>query len=204
MAEAPSLLHIFIARHAREPLHAVSSVPAVAGRGLEGDRYFYGEGTFDRPETQPDGREVSLISLQAVKTCRERLGIDPEGDDLPLAAFRRNLVVDHPDLEALMRRTFTIGDVRLRGLRPAPPCKHLQRLMGHDVMTALKGIGGLRAQILSGGVLHVGDELSEDRPDLFQQLQGLDLSDRSRWGEPIVDTDAYLRAALYGEVDPSD
>ena len=49
---------------------------------------------------------------------------------------------------------------------------------------------------------HLGEDayarLSESRRDLFQQLQGLDFSDRSRWGEPIEDTDAYLDDALYG------
>lgn len=164
MDQPPTLLSIFIARHAREALRSVDSVRAVTGRGLEGDRYFHGEGTFDRPETQPDGREVSLISLQAVKICRERLGFDPEGPELPAAAFRRNLLVDHPDLDTLMRRNFTLGTVRLRGVRPAPPCKHLERLMGHELMVALKGIGGLRAHILEDGVLKVGDSLHLEDP----------------------------------------
>ena len=161
---APQLLHIFIARHARDPLRAVPSAQAVAGRGLEGDRYYFGEGTFDRPETQPDGREVSLISSHAVLTCRERLGLDPHDEEqLPATAFRRNLVVSLPDLSVLKRRNFRLGPVRLRGLRPAPPCKHLARLIGHDeIMTALKGIGGLRAQILESGVLNVGDGLELD------------------------------------------
>lgn len=154
------LLHILIADDAGESLRSLREAKAVAGRGLEGDRYFYARGTFNRKETQPDGRQLSLISQQGIETCRLRLGLAPEDEDgLPVATFRRNLVVAGVDLPSLMRRRFAVGPVVLRGLRPAPPCGYLKRHTGLDMMTGLKGFGGLRAEILEGGVLKTGDEV---------------------------------------------
>jgi len=124
-------------------------VQAVPGRGLEGDRYFAGEGSFSRwPGPR---REVSLIAEEALAEMADATGIV-----LDAADSRRNLLTRGVPLNDLVRTEFTIGPVRLRGIRLCQPCKRLVRLTGHsdDLIPALVDRGGLRAQILTEGVLH--------------------------------------------------
>ncbi|HZD93607.1 MAG TPA: MOSC domain-containing protein, partial [Candidatus Sulfotelmatobacter sp.] len=73
----------------------------------------------------------------------------------------RNLLTCGMALNHLVGREFQIGDVRLRGLRLCEPCGHLQKLTGKDVLKALCHRGGLRAEILSGGMIKVGEMIAE-------------------------------------------
>ena len=136
-----------------EPLVAVEEVRAVAGKGLEGDRYAEGRGTFSsRPGT---GRQVTLIESEAVEAAGREYGVvlDP-------GQTRRNVVTAGVALNHLVDREFTVGGVRLRGVRLAEPCAHMAELAGDaEVRKALVHRGGLRADILSDGVIRVGDEV---------------------------------------------
>ena len=58
-----TLHSIVIGEKAKEPLHYVQQVTAVAGKGLEGDRYFYKQGTFNKPQLSQDVREISILPL---------------------------------------------------------------------------------------------------------------------------------------------
>ena len=62
-------------------------------------------------------------------------------------------------LNHLVGREFLIGDVRCRGIRLCEPCSHLEKITGKEVVKALTHRGGLRAQVLTDGVLQVGDEI---------------------------------------------
>lgn len=148
------LHRILIAPRAKAPLQPLLSVEAIAGRGLRGDRYFFATGSFNRAECFSHGRQLSLISLNAIAECNHRLGLA-----LPAEAFRRNLVIAGLDVTLLLGRTFRIGDVRLQGLRHCHPCRLLSRLTGADMINGLKGLGGIRAAILDSGTLYPGDPL---------------------------------------------
>ncbi len=150
-----TLAYIIIGTKASAPLHRVKSVRAVAGRGLEGDRYFLGQGSFNRPPLDQTKREVSLISAEAITLCNERLC-----SSLPPEAYRRNLVISGLDLSTLKGKIFQIGDVRFRYVGTAPPCRHLGKLTHVDMMQGLKGLGGIRAAILNDGELRTGDTLT--------------------------------------------
>lgn len=126
-----------------EPMRTVESIQAIAGRGLEGDRYFDAK--------KKPGQQVTLIEREAV----EALGRD-HGVALAPGDARRNLVTDGVALNHLVGREFTIGDVRLRGIRLCEPCTHLQHLTGAKVLPGLVHRGGLRAEILTGGHLSPG------------------------------------------------
>ncbi|MBI1847560.1 MAG: sulfurase, partial [Candidatus Rokubacteria bacterium] len=54
-------------------------------------------------------------------------------------------------------RDFRVGDVLLRGIRLCEPCSHLAQLTCETVSRGLVHRGGLRAQILTEGVIRVGD-----------------------------------------------
>lgn len=141
---------ICVAPAARAPMACVAEVRAVAERGLEGDRYFLGTGSFSR--WAGTGRNVTLVEEEALEAVRAGTGIDLSG-----GRSRRNIVTAGVRLAALNGRKFRIGDAVMRGTRECAPCKHLERLTEPGVEAALKGRGGLRAEILQGGVIHVGD-----------------------------------------------
>ncbi len=144
-----SVVSIHIAPAAEETMISVSEVAAVAGKGLEGDRYFKQDGTFSKPE--PD-RELTLIEVEALEGLKKESDIElNQGDP------RRNIVTRGVPLNHLVGRDFTIGEVRVRGLRLCEPCAHLARLTRQEILPGLIHRGGLRAQILTAGVIRKGD-----------------------------------------------
>jgi MOSC domain-containing protein YiiM len=128
----------------------VERVAAVAGRGLEGDRYFLAGG-----DPRPDrDRDLTLISLEALETLAQEAGIT-----LTAAESRRNLATRGIDLNALEGKAFAVGEVECRGIELCEPCTHLQGLTRDGVLRGLVHRGGLRAAIVKGGEIAVGDEV---------------------------------------------
>jgi len=149
------ILHaIIIGEKAKEPLHYVDSVHAVQGKGLEGDRYFYGQGTFNKPQLSQDVREISILPFETLLECNRRLG-----SDLDFLDLRRNLIIKNFDASLLEDKVFTIGTASFRIVRTCPPCRYLSRLLDEDMMTGLKYIGGHRAVIVESGVVTLKDEI---------------------------------------------
>ncbi len=149
------ILHaIIIGQKAKEPLHYVEQVNAIEGKGLEGDRYFYKQGTFNKPQLSQDVREISILPYEALEACNARLNTSLDFLDL-----RRNLIIKNFDASLLKDKIFTIGTAQFRIVRTCPPCRYLSRLLEEDMMTGLKYIGGHRAVIIQSGLLHVGDTL---------------------------------------------
>lgn len=146
---------IIIGEKAKEPLHYVDSVHAIQGKGLEDDRYFYGQGTFNKPQLSQDVREVSILPYETLSECNRRLE-----SSLDFLDLRRNLIINNFDASLLEDKVFTIGTAKFRIVRTCPPCRYLSRRLDEDMMTGLKYIGGHRAVIVQSGVLTVGDEIS--------------------------------------------
>ena len=144
-----TVVSINIAPEAEAPMRSVSEARAVPGRGLEGDRYFDQEGTFSKPE--PD-RELTLIEAEAIEAMKHELNVD-----YGLSDSRRNVVTRGVPLNHLVGREFWVGEVKARGLRLCEPCSHLQKLSHEEVLPGLVHRGGLRAQILSEGMIRVGE-----------------------------------------------
>jgi MOSC domain-containing protein YiiM len=148
-----TVVSINIAPEAEAPMQSVREVRAVPGRGLEGDRYFDQKGTFSKP--QPD-RELTLIEAEAIEAMKHELKVD-----YGLSDSRRNLVTRGVPLNHLVGREFWVGEVKARGLRLCEPCSHLQKLSHERVLPGLVHRGGLRAQILSEGMIRVGETVRE-------------------------------------------
>jgi len=149
-----TLQAIIIGEKAKEPLHYVESIRAIKGKGLEGDRYFYGQGTFNKPQLSQDVREVSILPFESLAECNGRLG-----SDLDFLDLRRNLIIKNFDASLLEDKIFTIGTAKFRIVRTCPPCRYLSRLLDEDMMKGLKYIGGYRAHIVQSGMISVGDEI---------------------------------------------
>jgi MOSC domain-containing protein YiiM len=146
---------IYVAPAASAPMQARDRIEVVAGVGLQGDRYATATGTYSG--FGPDARDVTLIEREAVDAVR----VEDRGIDVREELTRRNLVTEGVALNHFVGRTFRVGDVRMRGVRLAEPCAYLEQL------TALRGLrdafvhrGGLRAEILDDGELHVGDAIN--------------------------------------------
>jgi MOSC domain-containing protein YiiM len=147
-----SVVSINISAVAAETMISVDAVRAVPRQGLEGDRYFNQMGTFSKPE--PD-RELTLIEIEAIEALKDESGVE-----LQPGAARRNIVTRGVPLNHLVDREFQIGQVRVRGLRLCEPCAHLARLSHQGVLPGLVHRGGLRAQILSEGLIRTGDAIA--------------------------------------------
>jgi MOSC domain-containing protein YiiM len=147
-----SLVAIQIGKDAEARLESVPAVRAVPGKGLEGDRYFRGEGSFSN--SPGGGRQVTLVASEMIDLLAREHGIllDP-------VETRRNLLTRGVELNDLVGKVFQVGAVRMRGVRLAEPCQHLERLTQPGVIKGLVHRAGLRADILDEGVLHVGDEI---------------------------------------------
>jgi MOSC domain-containing protein YiiM len=143
------LVSIHVAPSATAAMQAVPRVRAVAGRGLEGDRYFLAQGTFSMPR-QPDD-QVTLIEEEAVAAVFAETKVALREEDT-----RRNLVTRGVPLNHLVGREFVVGSVRFRGHGLCEPCKHLESLTRGGLRETLLHRGGLRAEILSDGVLEPG------------------------------------------------
>ena len=139
------LVSIHVASMPGAPMQSVETVAAVAGKGLKGDRNFPAKRVED---------QVTLIEREAVVA----LGRDYDATLAPGDA-RRNLVTDGVALNHLVGKEFSIGEVRLRGIRLCEPCTHLQKLTGVKVLPGLVHRGGLRAEILTDGQLKAGQEV---------------------------------------------
>jgi hypothetical protein len=139
-----------VADEAEAPMRLVDRAQALAGRGLDGDRYAVGAGTFSpRAETRP-GYDLTLIAAEVLDE------LAAAGSALDFAGSRRNVLTRGIDLTALIGRTFRIGDVLCEGRRQCEPCSHLERLSGPDVLRPLIHKGGLRVDVRSDGEIAVG------------------------------------------------
>ncbi len=140
---------IYITSEPGELPATVPSVRALAGRGLEGNRYFYDEA--------PSGRALTLIAAEAVEAMESEHGISLEA-----AATRRNVVTRGIDVNELVGRRFRVGDVECEGVELCEPCAHLQSMTAPGVIKGLAHRGGLNADILSDGEISVGDAVVAD------------------------------------------
>ena len=145
-----TVVSIYIAAAAMGPMASVAEVRAVPGKGLEGDRYFKQAGTYsDNPGS---GRDVTLVEIEAIESLKRDYGIELEPGE-----SRRNIVTRGVSLNHLVGREFKVGEVTLRGVRLCEPCSHLEGLSRKGVQRALNHRGGLRAEIVSGGRIRVGN-----------------------------------------------
>jgi MOSC domain-containing protein YiiM len=115
----------------------------VTGKGVVGDRY-------------GDSRDLTLIEAEALEGLRQDTGIE-----LTAAESRRQVLTRGIRLNELVGRRFTVGGVECEGQELCEPCSHLQSLTYWGVLRGLVHRGGLRADIVRGGRIAVGDEVAQ-------------------------------------------
>lgn len=124
----------------------VKRVSARAGRGLEGNRYYWHDGD------APSGRAVTLIAAEAVEALA-----DEDGISLEPAATRRNVVTRGVDVNSLVGKRFLLGSVECVGVELCEPCAHLESMTQPGIIKGLVHRCGLNADILTDGEISVGD-----------------------------------------------
>ena len=147
------VVSIHTAPGAGEPVVARDRVQAVAGVGLEGDRYAARAGNWS-PVAGVD-RDITLIEAEVIEDLATTDGIA-----LAPGTTRRNVTTRGIRLNELVGRRFRIGSVVCEATRLCEPCQYLTDLLGKPVLRPLVHRGGLRARILEGGEIAVGVEIA--------------------------------------------
>ncbi len=137
--------HNYFGHHGRpagtHPIVECDRIECVAGRGIAGDRFFdYKPGN--------DG-QITFFAWEIFEALGRELGLQ----DKPPSVLRRNVVTLGMDLNELVGREFEIQGVRFRGTEECRPCYWMNQAFGPGAEEFLRGNGGLRAVILTGGVL---------------------------------------------------
>jgi len=146
------VIHLHIAPAEGAPMEAHDAITAQAGVGVVGDRYALRIGHYSADGG--DGRHVTLIESEVLADLAAR------GMTLPPGATRRNVTTEGIALNDLVGRRFRVGDVELIGIRLCEPCAYMQGLVGQPVLAPLVHRGGLRADILVGGEIRIGDAVA--------------------------------------------
>ena len=154
------ILSIHITPAEGQAMQSIESVQAVAGKGLQGDRYFCHQTALST--ANDPARQVTLIESEAIQAVQREASISLAPGD-----SRRNLVTQGVPLNHLVGKEFNVGKVKLRGIRLCEPCKHLSEMTEPGVLPALVHRGGLRAEILTSGIIQIGDIIGAvtDQPD---------------------------------------
>lgn len=133
----------------KAPMVELNSVDAIAGKGLEGDRYSSKNGK----------RQVTLIQgehLIAIASLLGRTQVAPE-------LLRRNLVVTGINLIALKDKQFRVGGALLEYTGLCHPCSAMEATFGAGGYNAVRGHGGITARIIESGTFAVGDSVQLER-----------------------------------------
>ncbi len=150
----PQVLHLYISPGHNYFGHAergsgsheiveVSSIRCVAGRGIEGDRFY---------DYKPNYKgQITFFAHEIYESLAEQLGVE----DKQPSAFRRNVITRGIDLNELIGRQFSIQEVLFEGTEECRPCYWMNEAFHPEAERLLKGRGGLRARILSDGVIAV-------------------------------------------------
>ena len=133
------------------PMKKVEQLYALAGRGIEGDRYFLGTGTYSKsPEP---GRQVTLIKSEVLESLKNKLEINVKPEE-----SRRNILTQGIEINDLIGTEFYVGTVRLRAHRITQPCLYLENLLDQPgLYKELWDKGGISCEILSDGVIKERD-----------------------------------------------
>lgn len=164
------LLHIHIAPEASYEMEEQSEAQLVEGKGIVGDRYYNGTGTYS---PKPDVREVTLIEMEALDALTFD---DPpmQGESIRLAPeeHRRNLTVRGVPLNHLVGWRFRVGECILSGGRLNFPCKYVEELLGKPIFLPLYNRSGLNCRIEEGGIIRPGDVIEPlDERTIFPHRQ---------------------------------
>jgi MOSC domain-containing protein YiiM len=125
-------------------MHALKETMAIAGQGIEGDRYH-----------SSGNRQVTLIQAEHLTVIASFLG----NDHVDPSVLRRNIVVRGLNLLTLKSKKFRLGNAVLEYSGECHPCSRMEEILGPGGYNAMRGHGGILARILETGIVRVGDSV---------------------------------------------
>ena len=131
----------------RADVVAATRVQVMCGQGLEGDHRAL--------RVSRNRRQVSLIQAEHLPVIAALSG----RTETPTALLRRNLVVSGVNLLALKAGRFRIGTAIFQGSGLCQPCSRMEGVLGRGGYNAMRGHGGITAEVIEGGEIAVGDAL---------------------------------------------
>ena len=137
-------------------MRAVTAATLESGKGLVGDRYYQGTGTFSKKLKDVSDWEITLIETEEIQRFN-----DLEKTHFSAGDFRRNIVTSDVRLDELIGHRFAVGAAVLEGIRLCEPCAHLAKLVSPHVVKAMAHRAGLRARIVTGAVVRPGDPVGK-------------------------------------------
>jgi MOSC domain-containing protein YiiM len=153
----PRVTAIFISPDKGIPMQSQERINAIAGIGLEGDRYARGTGAYSKSKREVI-RHVSLVSQEAIDAANTA-----NGTTFTAAETRRNILTEGIDLNELVGQEFSVGGVRMKGVGLCDPCARPSALSGKPGFEpAFRQRGGLRAEILTDGDIILGDTIQSN------------------------------------------
>lgn len=151
---------IYVAVAPGHPAVAIAAATLEAGRGVVGDRYHTGTGTFsEKLKGQPDV-EITLIEVEEIERFNQQQAMS-----LGFGELRRNIVTRGVRLNDLVGQRFLIGGALLEGVRLCEPCAHLAQVASPAVLPHLVHRAGLRARIVRGATVREGDPIRAQDAD---------------------------------------
>ncbi len=124
------------------PLYDLESVSLNAGKGIAGDRFCHSR------------YPITFFSLEVAEELFTALG-QPLSPEL----FRRNIIISGINLNELIGERFSIGGVGFEGVSHCAPCTWMNAVIGEGAYKLMRGRGGLRANVVAGGELILGDQM---------------------------------------------
>ena len=147
-----TVISIQVAPNGTDKLRTLNQIKAIEGMGLEGDRYYNRTGTYS--DKHDESREATFIESEALEALAKDYSVDLKGTE-----SQRNISTCGVALNHLVGKEFKVGEAVFRGIRLCEPCTHLEEVSGKAARKGLIHRGGLRAQIVKSGLIHVGDEI---------------------------------------------
>lgn len=130
---------------------ALDQVNCVAGKGLEGDRFFDYE--------KYDKGQITFFAREVFESMCQALNVHDKGTEV----VRRNVIVSGQDLNELVGKHFSLQGIEFEGVEECAPCKWMDEAFAPGAMHFLKGKGGLRCRIVTDGMLHIDNKSKESR-----------------------------------------
>ena len=135
---------------AEHPIEERQSIECVAGQGIVGDRFMGYKEDYKG--------QITLFSWEVFNELRAHFG----NTGLNPAVLRRNVLVEGVELNSLIGKRFTLQGLELEGVEECRPCYWMDQALAPGAETWMKGRGGLRCRLLTGGTLLVDGPANDD------------------------------------------
>ena len=141
------VIKLGITKNNSQKIEEVEKIKLLSGKGVVGDKHFH--------ENNKPRNELTLIESENIDHYNKKFNVQ-----IPYINFRRNVVTKGIKLNKLVGKQLVVGKIKIEGKDLCRPCKYLQETLGQkDIIKEFLQKGGLRCEILTSGVIKVGDAI---------------------------------------------